>query len=105
MKRVILPALAVLSAAFHPASARAQTTGVGFPIGEKSRIHTHLDLGVGFDSNPERVDAAVEGSFSDWKALIRPGLMIEAPGSAFNFDMRAQLSINQYFGTGDNAAS
>jgi hypothetical protein len=103
MKRILLSAAAVLLTVPISVSALAQTTGVGFPIGEKSRIHTNLDLGVGFDSNPDRYDEGGDDDVSDWKALIRPGLAVNVPGSSLSFDMRTQLSINQYFGIGTAA--
>lgn len=88
----------LVAAVLFPLSARAQTQGAGFPIGEKSRVHTHLDVGVGFDSNPDRTDDAATVA-SDWKALIRPGLAVAVPGSSFSLDLKTQLTINQYFGT------
>jgi hypothetical protein len=100
MKRILLSAAAVLTVASIPVSARAQSHGVGFPIGEKSRVHTNLDLGVGFDSNSLRLDTEMNGNQGDWKALIRPGLFIDVPGTTLNFDLRSQLSISQFFGTG-----
>src|SRR5688572_3794271 len=100
MNRTLLSAAAVVAAALVPLSAHAQSQGVGFPIREKSRIHTNLDLGVGFDSNPDPFDSATDDDVSDWKALIRPGILINVPGSSLQFDLRSQLSINQYFGVG-----
>lgn len=106
MKRILLSAAAVLAVGYIPVSARAQSHGVGFPIGEKSRVHTDLDLGVGYDSNPLRLGTTVNapgatnGNLDDWKALIRPGLTVDVPGNTLNLDLRAQLSISQFFGTG-----
>lgn len=100
MKIVLFSAAAVIAVASVPLAATAQSHGIGFPIGEKSRIHTNLDLGVGFDSNPDRFEAGTppNDDTSDWKALIRPGLLISVPGSSVNFDMRGQLTISQFFG-------
>ncbi|MBK8011007.1 MAG: hypothetical protein IPK13_06625 [Deltaproteobacteria bacterium] len=78
--------------------ALAQTPTLGFPIGEKSRIHTNLDLGVAFDSNPGRLSSDVAQPRSDWRALIRPGLSVNVPGSAFSMQLHSGLSINQFFG-------
>lgn len=72
----------------------------GFPLGEKSRIHTSLDLGVGFDSNPDSRDAA--NTVEDWKAHFLPALEIDVPGSSISLNGRAQLTVQQTFGT--NAA-
>jgi hypothetical protein len=96
-----------LALLFVPALASAQQSvvrGRGFPIGEKSRIHTHLDLAVGYDSNPLRAtDSAADPVNSDWKAQIRPGLEVQVPGSTLEFSLRSKLMIEQLFGT--NAAS
>lgn len=72
---------------------------LGFPIGEKSRIHTDLDLGLGYDTNVFR--AAPGGEIADLKATIRPGIRIEVPGSAIQFNLGAKLSIEQFFGLED----
>jgi hypothetical protein len=86
------------------ASAQNYGAGMGFPIGEKSRIHTNLDLGVAFDSNPSRLDnqgtAPDPGTKSDWRGLIRPGLVIDVPGSSVMLNLRGQATILQYFGAG-----
>lgn len=96
MKSQILP-IALLAVAL-PLTAAAQETvrgARGFPIGEKSKIHTELDLGVGFDSNPPRRVA----NLSDWKAQFRPGLGVEVPGQSFRLSLRSKVFIEQYFGT------
>ena len=100
--------LLVLSAsAALPATATAQLgTTTGFPIGEKSRIHTNLEAGVGFDSNPDRFDndSQDDGQLSDWRAIVRPGIDVEVPGSSFRLGMRAMMTITQFFGTGTIAS-
>lgn len=90
-------------AALTPSVAAAQLrTTTGFPIGEKSRIHTSLELSTGYDTNRERLDNDREvGQLDDWRATIRPGLEIDVPGTTFKLGLRSQLSIIQYFGTGD----
>ncbi len=100
----------VIAVAAMPAVARAQLgTTSGFPIGEKSRIHTQLETGVGFDSNRDRFDNIGEdqseserpdGQLSDWRGIVRPGLQIEVPGTSFSLSLRSQLTITQFFGTG-----
>ncbi|MEO1338878.1 MAG: hypothetical protein AAFV29_24765, partial [Myxococcota bacterium] len=91
-----------------PSMASAQLGATaGFPIGEKSRIHTALETGVGFDSNRNRFDndqPVQSGQLSDWRALIRPGLEIEVPGSTFRMSLQSMLSIIQFFGTGTIAS-
>src|SRR5262245_48965461 len=99
----LLSLLAALVAVFTPLSASAQSHGIGFPVGEKSRVHTNLDVGVGYDSNPLRLSTE-SGNLPDWKALIRPGLLVNVPGSSLQFDMRTQLTISQFFGTGGKEA-
>ncbi len=97
------------------ASASAQNYGAttGFPIGEKSRVHTNLDLSVAFDSNPRRFDSnpaltGPDGSLldgtrrQDWRALIRPGLVVDVPGNSVKFNLGANLSISRLLGTGPN---
>ncbi|MCA9554381.1 MAG: hypothetical protein KC933_30375 [Myxococcales bacterium] len=96
--------LCALAGAIPTSSALAQGlgAGTGFPIGEKSRIHTGLDMSVGFDSNSLRFDNARDdqGQRSDWKAVIRPGVTVDVPGTSVELMLRGQLSIMQYFGTG-----
>lgn len=100
MKTRILGCATLAYALTVSASALAQSPTYGFPIGEKSRIHTNLDLGVGYDSNPDRRTTAL----SDWRALIRPGLDVNVPGTALALDLGAHLAISQFFGT-DPAAT
>jgi hypothetical protein len=115
--RSILPILAALAATapltafaqgplLPPPGTVLQAPGdIGFPIGEKSRIHTLLDLGAGFDSNPDRVGSSVMGhGGSDWFALIRPGVHAAVPGNDVMVDLLGQLDINQYFGSGSQVA-
>jgi hypothetical protein len=85
-----------------PSWAWAQNTGTGtgFPIGEKSRIHTGIDMAVGYDSNSLRFNNADERSKGDWKAIIRPGVSVDVPGTSVELMLRGQLSIMQYFETG-----
>lgn len=85
-----------LAATVTTGAAHAETK-LGFPIGEKSAIHTNLDLGVAYDSNFARLATAL----SDWRALIRPGLAVDVPGSSLAFRLASQLTVNQFFGTGN----
>lgn len=82
----------------------APSSTLGFPLGEKSRVHTNLDMSVAFDSNPARFQDTGAGSVvSDWRGLVRPGLLVDVPGTSLAFNLRGQLSINQFFGV--NGAS
>ena len=89
------------------ASAQQYGAGTGFPLGEKSRVHTGLDMLVGFDSNSRRYDSAEnpnpDGQLSDWKGIIRPSLGVNVPGSSVELDLLGQVSIMRYFGTGSEA--
>lgn len=77
-------------------STAAFANGKGFPIGEKSRVHTRLDLGVVFDTNPDRFTDSV----SDWRMTARPGLAINVPGEHIEFNVGGKVAIDYYLGTG-----
>lgn len=104
MKKFSVLAAILMVGGARVASAQNYGAGMGFPIGEKSRIHNNLDLGVAFDSNPSRFDnqgnAPDGGTLSDWRGLIRPGLLIDVPGSSVMLNLRGQVTILQYFGAG-----
>ena len=97
---LVISLLAVLAPSL--AYAQLQATS-GFPIGEKSRIHTAVEVGVGFDSNRDRFDnngRDVDGQLSAWRANIRPSIEIDVPGSTFQLGLRGMLTITQFFATG-----
>lgn len=104
MKKLSVLVAILMASGARVASAQNYGAGMGFPIGEKSRIHTNLDLGVAFDSNPSRFDNQGSrpdpGTVSDWRGLIRPGLLIDVPGSSVMLNLRGQATILQYFGAG-----
>lgn len=104
MKKLSFVATILMVGGANVASAQNYGAGMGFPIGEKSRIHTNLDLGVAFDSNPSRFDnqgnATPTGSLSDWRGLVRPGIIVDVPGSSVMLNLRGQVTILQYFGAG-----
>lgn len=102
MKRSQLVIIAALVAAPGWASAQTYGTGMGFPIGEKSRLHTTLDLSLAYDTNPSRFDRGREG-VPDWKGMVRPGLEVNVPGVNVALDMRGRATIHQFFGMGDAA--
>lgn len=107
MKKSV-PFALVVASLLTTASAFAQNYGAtsGFPIGEKSRVHTNLDLSVGFDSNPRRYDndnLPEDGTrLQDWRGLIRPGLSVDVPGNSVKFNLGSHLSISQLLGAGPN---
>ena len=82
-------------------AARARVTAgqdedLGFPIGEKSRLHTNLDLGMVFDTNPDRFDAAPA---EDYRLMVQPGLAIDVPGTTVNAGLGGRVAIHQYLGS------
>jgi hypothetical protein len=79
-----------------PPEATAVKPG-GFPLGDRSKIHTNLDLGIAFDSNPLRSNDA--NAVSDVKGLIYPGLIIDIPGNTFTFNLDGRFTVERYFGT------
>lgn len=90
---------AVALATLLPTGAYAQfSAATGFPVGEKSRIHTGLDLLVGLDFNSKRFDddSEIDGPRDDFKMVIRPQLLLNVPGDAVTFDLKTQLSLTQF---------
>ncbi len=103
MKTIAIAVFALAVPLSAVASAQPVSATAGFPIGEKSRIHTSLEVGVGYDSNRDRFDndnAPEDGQLSDWRAIIRPGIEVEVPGTTFQLQLRSLLTITQFFGTG-----
>lgn len=101
--RTLISGLGIASALVAgPALARPDETR-GFPLGEKSRIHTALDMGVGYDSNP--VSAPSAAVVDDWKAHFLPSVSVDVPGSSVSLTGRAQLTIEQFFGTNSGKAA
>jgi hypothetical protein len=99
VKKLSLPL--ALAACVLPAAAFAQQTvssGRGFPIGEKSRIHTKLDLSTGFDTNPGRRAQDLNAQ-TEFKLRIRPGLEIAVPGQSAAFNLHGGVMIEHYFDT------
>ncbi len=85
----------------------------GFKIGDKSRIHLHIDVGVGYDTNPARAGAvnftgaagpAVDAK-GDVKLAVRPGFEVDVPGRDFSLGLGGQFSLEQYFGVEDGVES
>lgn len=113
MKSITLTLSAVAVLASTPARAQSSPPGlqppptvqqnVGFPVGEKSRLHANLDLGLAFDSNPDRFPDASRQSGT--RAIIRPSVGLEVPGTTYSLGLTAGLTIGQFFATGSRAAS
>lgn len=79
-------------------------TTTGFPVGEKSRIHTSLDVGMMFDSNAQRFDVndppgviGGDGPKDSWRATVRPRIALNVPGTSLKFDLGMGLQINRTF--------
>ncbi len=98
------PAFVVAAAFVAAPVAYAQPTSskTGFPIGEKSRIHTRLSAGISFDSNPERVESDV--TKSDWRFIARPGVSIDVPGQSVQFRAEANATLSTFFEVNGQAA-
>lgn len=90
----------------------------GFAVGDKSRIHVNLNVGVGYDTNPgrggeftvlddaerERTSAG-DAEAADAKLQLRPGFDINVPGREFTLGLGAKFSLEQFFGTSDGTDS
>ena len=88
-KFIIVATISVLSA-----SAYAAGPELGFPLGEKSRLHTNLQLGMGYDSNTGRDRDGNE--LSGIKSRVAPTIAISVPGSAFSLGLNGGLNIDQF---------
>ena len=90
-----------------PSTAMAQNyfgSSTGFPVGDKSRIHTSLDLGMLFDSNAQRFDVndplgmpGADGPKDSWRATVRPRIDLNVPGTSLKLDLGMGLQINRTF--------
>ena len=87
----------------------AQVNTLGFRVGEKSKLHTNLDIATAFDSNSLRRED-IEGTptdetegVEDVRLLIRPSIELEVPGRSFEFKFGLGASITQFLGTGSSA--
>lgn len=105
LTNIFVPALLLCAA---PLSAQAQFgTTTGFPLGEKSRIHTGIDMTVGYDSNSKRFNtdnAPADGQLGDWQGILRPSLAVQVPGSSVQLDLLGQANIMRFLGTGSEPA-
>ena len=79
-----------------PAQAQPSTS-TGFPLGEKSRLHAGLTVGISYDTNPQRLETDVQ----DAKLLVRPGLSLDVPGSDVRLALGLHGSFFQYFKLSD----
>jgi len=84
------------SVALMSTAAFADETSLGFPLGEKSRLHTNLNLGVGLDTNPRR-RSTLQTPKSGTKLRVSPGIALAVPGSAFNVGLTGGINIDQFF--------
>jgi len=102
-KLIIGTSISLLSA-----TAFADAPNLGFPLGEKSRLHTNLAFGMGYDTNPTRLkDGAVGGI----KSRVSPSVAISVPGSAFSLGLNGGVNVDQFLdstpcgGTGDKTGT
>jgi len=88
---------AALSTLFANAWAQAPTTARaegGVPLGEKSRLHANLNLSTMYDTNAFR--STDEEAAERWRLLVRPGLLLDVPGTQFSFNARGDLTLTQF---------
>jgi hypothetical protein len=84
-----------------PAFAQAGAS-TGFALGDKSRLHVELALGLSFEANPVRNDSAVNPiSDNDGRFYARPGLSLDVPGSLVQLGLATHATITQFFGLSD----
>ena len=89
-----LKSIFVSTLSLFSVTAFAAGPDLGFPLGEKSKLHTNLSLGVGYDSNPGRDD---EGRVAEGvKSRVSPSIAISVPGSAFSLGINGGLNIDQF---------
>src|SRR5688572_789368 len=102
MRTTRLLVAVALTAYATPVFAQEGGATTGFPIGEKSRIHTELTLGVAFDSNVARLDSDISGTTDpDGRMIIRPGISVDVPGSSVKLGFGTHATINWFFLAGD----
>lgn len=86
--------------------AEAQANKLGFRVGEKSKLHTGLDVSALYDSNIRRREddpntAAIDESANadDVRLIFRPSLKLEVPGRSVAFGLGLGATISQFLGT------
>jgi len=91
--------LVIVSALLITAAAAAQpaNSDLGLKLGEKSRLHFGVDLGTGFDTNPNYVPMT-QGFYGDMMLALRPQLKLDIPGQMLDVEGAARLNFLNYFG-------
>lgn len=72
----------------------AEENSLGFPLGEKSKLHTNLHVGVAYDSNASRGQTGSE--LAGVKTRVSPTISVSVPGSAFSFGLNGGVNIDQF---------
>lgn len=93
-----LPVLATLGLMGLGGEAYGQVETLGFRIGEKSKLHTNLDLSTGYDTNSLRQDDDFDDNASDVRLMVRPSLSLDVPGRAVAFRFGLGATISQFLG-------
>lgn len=111
-KVAVMAAALVLTQVSDAASAEAQVNRLGFPVGEKSKLHTNLSVATAYDANPRRreddrttPDIDEGEGVDDVRILIRPSIELDVPGQNGAFRLRLGSTISQFLGTGSSAGS
>ena len=103
---VIVTSLMVGCTQLRVTPAVAQVEGLGFKVGNKSRLHTNLDISASFDSNSNRASDRPETAANeldgveDVRLLVRPSISLEVPGQSVRFQFGLGTTISQYMGAG-----
>ncbi len=102
-KPIYIVAAAAFAGSLMAQEASAQQVkALGFKVGQKSRLHTNLDLMTIFDSNPKRRDpgnvvspGVTEADGQDtWRLIARPNIFLDVPGKTLALTLGAGATIN-----------
>ncbi|MEE2902150.1 MAG: outer membrane beta-barrel protein [Myxococcota bacterium] len=89
-----LSTIIIASLTMSSAVSFADDTSLGFPLGEKSKLHTNLHVGIAYDSNATRGQAGAE--LEGVKTRFSPTISVSVPGSAFSFGLNGGINIDQF---------
>lgn len=80
------------------------SSDLGLKLGEKTRLHVGMDVGVGFDTNPNytTMSSALVG---DLVLAVRPSLKLEVPSELIGVEAGTRINFLNYFGIMDTRTS